>query len=347
MTVLAVRHDAKDQTLVLACLGLWICTYLIFTIIDAFDIGWFDVNAGVDLIRIKRALIALAGAGFYWLLTKILWGFPEWRSASRLVGLGFGILIAACFLWTLRVGVDAAFPGDPLDPTDDAVWVAIWTGIFSAWLAGGARFFWLADSDTLDAKRLLDLSIAPIALVLFLPIMALTALAIRICLGSPVFFIQTRSGRHGKPFKLLKFRTMSVSKGSPPSLSDDEQRMTSLGRFLRARSLDELPQLWNVLRGEMSLVGPRPLLMHYMPHYTPRQARRHEIRPGITGWAQVNGRNEIDWNRKFELDLWYVQNSCFTLDLKILWMTLRAVCSGRGVTPRDSATTPFFVEPDN
>ena len=162
-------------------------------------------------------------------------------------------------------------------------------------------------------------------------------------MGSPVFFRQRRPGLGAEPFELVKLRTMSNARGPSGELLSDADRLTGLGRLLRRTSLDELPQLWNVVRGEMSLVGPRPLLMRYLERYTARQARRHEVRPGITGWAQVRGRNAIDWETKLELDVWYVENRSFALDLKILAMTLGKVLAGSGVRHGEAATMPEFL----
>lgn len=157
-----------------------------------------------------------------------------------------------------------------------------------------------------------------------------------------MLFRQVRPGLEGRPFEIMKFRTMlDVKDGNGLPLSDAE-RLTSFGRWLRATSLDELPELWNVLKGEMSLVGPRPLLMDYLPLYSPEQMRRHEVRPGITGWAQVNGRNAIDWEEKFALDVWYVDNRSFWLDMKIIFMTIRKIMWREGITAEDSATYPIF-----
>lgn len=168
------------------------------------------------------------------------------------------------------------------------------------------------------------------------------ALAIRFRMGAPVFFHQVRPGVRGQPFRMLKFRTMSDARGPDGHLLPDAERLTPLGRFLRSSSLDELPELWNVLRGDMSLVGPRPLLMEYVPLYTPEQARRHEVRPGITGWAQVNGRNALSWEAKFALDVWYVDNQSFWLDLKILWLTVWRVLKRDGISADGEATMPRF-----
>jgi lipopolysaccharide/colanic/teichoic acid biosynthesis glycosyltransferase len=161
-------------------------------------------------------------------------------------------------------------------------------------------------------------------------------------LGSPVLFKQVRPGLNGKPFKMFKFRTMTDERGPNGALLPDAQRLTSFGRYLRASSLDELPEMWNVLRGEMSLVGPRPLLMEYLPLYSPEQARRHEVRPGITGWAQVNGRNAISWVDKFALDVWYVDHRSLWLDVRILWLTLSKVFMRDGISALGEATMPRF-----
>ena len=192
-------------------------------------------------------------------------------------------------------------------------------------------------------KRLLDFFVAAIVLaVLSFPLMAL-ALLVRHRLGSPVFFRQTRPGLHGKPFQMIKFRTMRNTVGPDGQPLPDSERMTPFGRLLRSASLDELPELWNVLRGDMSLVGPRPLLMEYLPLYTPEQARRHQVRPGITGWAQVNGRNALSWEDKFRLDVWYVDRQSLWLDLRILWLTLRKVLAREGISANGEATMPRFT----
>lgn len=179
--------------------------------------------------------------------------------------------------------------------------------------------------------------------VLALPPMLLIALLVRVALGSPVIFRQERPGLGGRPFTLLKFRTMSDATDANGRLLPDEVRIGRFGRWLRASSLDELPEIFNVLAGDMSLVGPRPLLMEYLPLYTPRQARRHEVRPGITGWAQVNGRNAISWEEKFLLDVWYVDNRSFALDIRILWLTLRRVVAREGISAFGKATMPRFT----
>ena len=162
-------------------------------------------------------------------------------------------------------------------------------------------------------------------------------------LGSPVFFRQMRPGMHGKPFEMVKFRTMTDERSPDGQLLPDAQRLTPFGRFLRSSSLDELPELWNVLKGDMSLVGPRPLLMEYLPLYSPEQARRHEVRPGVTGWAQVNGRNAISWEDKFKLDTWYVDNHSFWLDIRILWLTVRKVVVREGISGAGEATMSKFT----
>jgi lipopolysaccharide/colanic/teichoic acid biosynthesis glycosyltransferase/glycosyltransferase involved in cell wall biosynthesis len=195
----------------------------------------------------------------------------------------------------------------------------------------------------LFAKTLGDRMVALAGLVLVAPALAAVALTIRARFGSPVLFVQERPGRFGRPFRLVKFRTMRDAEGPDGQPLPDDQRLTALGRFLRATSLDELPQLWNVLRGELSLVGPRPLLMRYLPRYSPEQARRHEVLPGITGWAQVNGRNAISWDQKFALDVWYVDHWSLMLDLRILLMTLWRVLRREGITRDGHATTPEFM----
>lgn len=192
-------------------------------------------------------------------------------------------------------------------------------------------------------KRCLDLLVAALALLaLTLPLLVLAAL-IRGKLGSPVLFRQVRPGLHGKPFEMVKFRTMTDERGADGALLPDAQRLTSFGRFLRASSLDELPELWNVIKGDMSLVGPRPLLMEYLPLYTAEQARRHEVRPGITGWAQVNGRNAISWQDKFEMDVWYADHRSVCLDIKILCLTVRKVLVRDGISAAGEATMPRFT----
>lgn len=192
-------------------------------------------------------------------------------------------------------------------------------------------------------KRCFDFFVALLALlVLSVPLVSL-ALMVRFKLGGPVLFRDKRPGLKGKPFELVKFRSMTDARGADGEWLPDADRLTPFGRFLRSTSLDELPELWNVLKGEMSLVGPRPLLMEYLPLYTPEQARRHEVRPGITGWAQINGRNAISWEQKFALDVWYVDHQSLWLDLKILWLTLRKVLTREGISAAGEATVRQFT----
>ncbi|MDY7506727.1 sugar transferase [Ralstonia wenshanensis] len=192
-------------------------------------------------------------------------------------------------------------------------------------------------------KRCFDVLVAVVALlILALPLLAL-ALLVRIKLGKPVLFAQIRPGMHGKPFRMVKFRTMTDARGADGALLPDAERLPSFGRFLRATSLDELPELWNVLKGDMSLVGPRPLLMEYLPLYSKEQARRHDVRPGVTGWAQINGRNALSWEEKFELDVWYVAHQSFALDIKILWRTARKVLVREGISAAGEATMSRFT----
>ena len=195
----------------------------------------------------------------------------------------------------------------------------------------------------LALKRLLDIVVAAGALVALWPLMALIGLVVRLKLGSPVFFRQQRPGLDGRPFNLVKFRTMTDQRTARGSLLPDADRLPPFGRWLRTTSLDELPELWNVLKGDMSLVGPRPLLMHYLPLYSADEARRHEVRPGLTGWAQINGRNAISWPEKFAHDLWYIDNWSLGLDFRILATSVLSVLSGRGVTAATSATMPEFT----
>ena len=192
-------------------------------------------------------------------------------------------------------------------------------------------------------RRFFDLSVALLALLLLALPLLLLALLVRTKLGSPVFFRQTRPGLHGKPFEMVKFRTMTDTRDAQGELLSDSERLPPVGRFLRSSSLDELPELWNVLKGEMSLVGPRPLLMEYLPLYTPQQYRRHEVRPGVTGWAQVNGRNAISWEEKFALDVWYVENQSFWLDVKILFLTVKKVLVKDGISAAGEATMTKFT----
>jgi lipopolysaccharide/colanic/teichoic acid biosynthesis glycosyltransferase len=199
-------------------------------------------------------------------------------------------------------------------------------------------------------KRLFDILVSFLSLVLLAIPLAALAFLVRKKLGSPVLFTQVRPGLDGKPFKMYKFRTMTDARGPDGKLLDDAQRLTTFGKKLRSTSLDELPELWNVLKGDMSLVGPRPLLMQYLPLYSTHQARRHEVRPGITGWAQVNGRNAISWEQKFNLDVWYVEQrqrqnalSCTALDIKILWLTVEKVFKKEGISANQDVTVPPFT----
>lgn len=192
-------------------------------------------------------------------------------------------------------------------------------------------------------KRTVDVVGAIIGLLVFSPVLLITALLVRRQLGAPIFFRQVRPGLDGAPFRLVKFRTMRDASDATGEPLPDVKRVTNLGRFLRSTSLDELPELWNVLRGDMSLVGPRPLLMEYLPLYSPEQARRHEVRPGVTGWAQVNGRNAISWDEKFALDVWYVDNRNLWLDLKIILLTIRKVVKREGISSPGEATMSKFT----
>lgn len=192
-------------------------------------------------------------------------------------------------------------------------------------------------------KRIFDIFCSTVALFLFSPVIAIVAWRIRRKLGSPVLFRQVRPGLDGKPFKMTKFRTMRDSVDDKGSPLPDCERMTSFGSFLRSSSLDELPELWDVLKGDMSLVGPRPLLMEYLPLYSPEQYRRHEVRPGVTGWAQVNGRNTLSWEEKFKLDVWYVENQSFWLDLKIIFLTIKKVLVREGISAAGEVTMSKFT----
>jgi lipopolysaccharide/colanic/teichoic acid biosynthesis glycosyltransferase len=196
-------------------------------------------------------------------------------------------------------------------------------------------------------KRGFDFLIALAALLVLAPLLLVLALLVRIKLGAPVLFCQPRPGRHGEVFVLWKFRTMTDARDASGKLRTDEERLTPFGRMLRATSLDELPELWNVLRGEMSLVGPRPLLVEYLPRYSAEQARRHEVRPGLTGWAQVNGRNATTWDERLRLDVWYVDHASFLLDLRILWRTVGLVFRREGVSAPGTATMPEFRPPSH
>jgi len=202
----------------------------------------------------------------------------------------------------------------------------------------------------LFVKRVIDMILSGLALIILSPLLVIISLVILIKMGMPILFKQMRPGLNGKPFFMYKLRTMTNEKDEKGNPLSDEQRLTRLGRFLRSTSLDELPELFNVLKGDMSLVGPRPLLMQYLARYTPEQARRHEVKPGITGWAQVNGRNAITWEEKFALDVWYVDNWSLWLDIKILAMTVVKVFRREGISAAGEATMPEFMgilkEPD-
>ncbi len=192
-------------------------------------------------------------------------------------------------------------------------------------------------------KRILDVFLSASLLILLIGPIALLAWRVRQRLGDPVLFRQLRPGLHGKPFEMIKFRTMIQEYDGSGQVLADAARITLFGRWLRMTSLDELPELWNVLKGDMSLVGPRPLLMEYLPLYSSQQARRHEVRPGITGWAQINGRNSLSWEEKFRLDVWYVDNQSFWLDLKILFLTVKKVLVRDGISATGEATMPRFM----
>lgn len=192
-------------------------------------------------------------------------------------------------------------------------------------------------------KRLLDITIASIALILLSPLYALVAYKVKKNLGSPVLFRQVRPGLHGKPFEMIKFRTMKDAVGEQGSPLPDSERLTSFGQMLRSTSLDEMPELWNVIKGDMSIVGPRPLLMEYLPLYSPEQAKRHDVRPGMTGHAQVNGRNAISWEEKFKLDTWYVENQSTWLDFKIMFKTVHKVLAKDDISAEGDATMPKFT----
>jgi len=192
-------------------------------------------------------------------------------------------------------------------------------------------------------KRVIDIVGAAAGIILFAPVMLVVALLVLLTMGRPVLFRQQRPGLGGKPFTLYKFRTMRDARTPSGELLADELRLTTFGKWLRSTSLDELPELFNVLKGDMSLVGPRPLLMEYLPRYSPEQARRHEVKPGITGWAQVNGRNALSWEEKFRLDVWYVDNWNLWLDLKILLLTIWKVLKREGISAEGSATMPVFT----
>jgi len=192
-------------------------------------------------------------------------------------------------------------------------------------------------------KRFFDLSVSALGLLFLIPLLGIIYWWVRQDLGSPVLFRQERPGMKGEPFTMVKFRTMRDAVDVRGNSLPDSERMTPLGHFLRSTSLDELPELWNVLKGDMSLVGPRPLLMEYLPLYSPEQYRRHEVRPGVTGWAQINGRNALSWEEKFKLDVWYVDNQSFWLDLKILFLTVKKVLVRDGISAEGEATMSKFT----
>jgi len=196
-------------------------------------------------------------------------------------------------------------------------------------------------------KRLFDLLLTIPGTLVILPFLLVLGLLVRIFHGSPLFFTQVRPGRHGKPFRMYKFRTMTDARDAAGNLLPDDERLTPLGRFLRATSLDEFLELINVLKGDMSLVGPRPLLMEYLPRYSPEQNRRHEVKPGMTGWAQINGRNAISWDEKFMLDVWYVDNWSVWLDIRILWITFLKVFKREGISQKGQATMEVFKGNNN
>jgi lipopolysaccharide/colanic/teichoic acid biosynthesis glycosyltransferase len=196
-------------------------------------------------------------------------------------------------------------------------------------------------------KRVFDLAVTFIGLLLLVPVIILVAALVRLKLGSAIFFKQARPGLNGDIFNMYKFRTMTNECDKNGVLLSDKDRLTKFGKFLRSTSLDELPGLWCVLKGDMSLVGPRPLLVEYLPLYSEKQSKRHEVKPGITGWAQVNGRNAISWEEKFDLDVWYVDNQSIWLDIKILWMTVKKVIKRDGINQAGQATAEYFKENNN
>jgi len=191
-------------------------------------------------------------------------------------------------------------------------------------------------------KRVVDFALALFILLIFLPILLVIIVLLAVVQNNKVVFIQDRPGKNGKTFKLIKFKTMNDQKDKNGKLLPDNLRLTKVGKFIRSTSLDELPQLLNVLKGDMSLIGPRPLLVKYLPLYTKKQSRRHEVKPGITGWAQVNGRNAISWEQKFDYDVWYVDNLSLTLDVKIIYLTLIKVCKREGISGGGLATVEAF-----
>lgn len=196
-------------------------------------------------------------------------------------------------------------------------------------------------------KRIFDISFALIALLISMPLLLAVAVAVLVNLGRPIFFVQKRAGLHGRAFSLVKFRSMTSEVDESSRLRDDSERLTGFGRWLRSTSLDELPSFWNVLRGDMSVVGPRPLHVAYLSRYSRRQTKRHDVRPGVTGWAQVNGRNSITWGEKFELDVWYVENRSVLLDVAIILRTVKKVFLRDGVSNRESGTMPEFRGDNN
>lgn len=193
------------------------------------------------------------------------------------------------------------------------------------------------------SKRAFDFTLAMLLLIVLSPLILLLGILVGVRLGWPVLFFQVRPGLSGKPFRMVKFRTMTEARNEQGALLADAERLLPFGRFLRSTSLDELPELWNVLKGEMSFVGPRPLLMEYLPLYSAEQARRHNVRPGITGWAQVNGRNALGWEERFVLDVWYVDNRSFLLDLRVLLLTLKKVIVREGISAAGEATMGKFT----
>lgn len=221
----------------------------------------------------------------------------------------------------------------------DKIGKSLWETVCSSWNSDMLAF---SDIRVLEVKRVFDIFLSALLLLVFLPVLVLAALCIRIILGRPVLYRQLRPGLRERPFELIKFRTMRDLQDAGGRLLPDKHRMSKFGNFLRRTSVDELPELWNVLRGDMSLVGPRPLLLEYLPLYTPEQRRRHEVLPGVTGWAQVNGRNAIAWEDKFRLDVWYVDNRSFLLDLKILFMTLGTIFRTRDVAQEGHVSMEKF-----
>lgn len=193
------------------------------------------------------------------------------------------------------------------------------------------------------AKRIFDLTASAFAIIFLIPIMFLIGCCIIIHIGSPIFFSQKRVGLNGKSFRLIKFRTMTNVRDAQGKLLPDSERLTNLGKFLRETSIDEFPSLWNVIKGDMSIVGPRPLLPEYLPLYSSEQARRHIVKPGITGWAQIKGRNTLSWEEKFKLDIWYISNSSFWVDLRIILLTFVKVLKRDGISPKGNVTMPKFT----